>query len=997
MNLAPGNLRSKGPTSPLAEDVQMLVDGGYLSYLRAAAPPGVEITVARGSKASDGKLPSRFQNGRWYGSPDWRHQSPKTEDVTDWMEWPGAGLCLVTGTVCAFDVDIKIATADRSFMSERARRLVDEILAIIASKTGLRTAELPKRTRENSTSCAVFVRMETPIPKKVIAFGNASATHKVELLAEGQQIVIAGTHDTGSRVRSTLPKTSLPELPLLTPEQLTDIFARIAAAAERAGFVIVERKKPVIDFGKGPFTPAQAVARAVMVRRAEWVPELLPCDPGNSDGEWRITSEQLERDLEEDLCIYRDGIFDHGTERAHPNPVSFIQEFGSIDAAGDITFGGCPRYGRRGKYEFAVIGENDAAICRPTEHQACAWLLRQLAGTRALNLPDGADWSASLAFMAAAVDLDWGALEAIHVRRFFGEIGNDGSLIEFAPERWSADDFRKNAHLVSAIRACDPERFSKLQFAWDLTGAATLATLEAALAEAAERAGTSIGLVEEAPVTQWAEPRDVFGDGDPRRLLDIPPDTLPVVLERWAKDTSARMGAPAAFAAGAAIATLSAAIGSKHRIQPKAFDTSWTEPAFLWLAIIEEPGGKKSPLISAATAPLSKLDAERAKEDGKAWAEWNERKSKRRARDEPGPGSEPRIRRHVVESFTMEALTNVLKSNTSGVLVRQDELTQLIGALDAYKTAKGSDRPLLLSLFDGREMRVDRSGKGLTYVECWGAGVVGGIQPRMIAKMANSLEADGLLQRFIPVLGDGSRHADQDRAPDAAAVAAYYSLIRGVAEAQPIFPEAVRLSAGAQEIWRGLASRLEALRALPLSDAWRGHLGKWPGFSSRLLLILHVAETWDGLVPVEMAPVSDTTATRAVRLVEWLLSHSIRFYEECVGIGEAGEDARWIAGHILSGGRREKITRRDIGQARHEFRGDQNRVARAMHYLDKMSWCLPETTERVDRFGPSRWEINPLVFDRFASRAETERARREAIRQDIDVAVAERRRIKGAV
>ena len=37
----------------------------------------------------------------------------------------------------------------------------------------------------------------------------------------------------------------------------------------------------------------------------------------------------------------------------------------------------------------------------------------------------------------------------------------------------------------------------------------------------------------------------------------------------------------------------------------------------------------------------------------------------------------------------MEALAKVLKDNPHGVLVRQDELTQLIGELDAYKSNKG--------------------------------------------------------------------------------------------------------------------------------------------------------------------------------------------------------------------------------------------------------------------------------------------------------------------
>ncbi len=60
------------------------------------------------------------------------------------------------------------------------------------------------------------------------------------------------------------------------------------------------------------------------------------------------------------------------------------------------------------------------------------------------------------------------------------------------------------------------------------------------------------------------------------------------------------------------------------------------------------------------------------------------------------------MRRRVVGGFTLEALTNVLEDNPCGVLIHQDELTQLIGSFDAYKSNKGSDRPQMLTLFDGR-------------------------------------------------------------------------------------------------------------------------------------------------------------------------------------------------------------------------------------------------------------------------------------------------------
>jgi len=490
------------------------------------------------------------------------------------------------------------------------------------------------------------------------------------------------------------------------------------------------------------------------------------------------------------------------------------------------------------------------------------------------------------------------------------------------------------------------------------------------------------------------EPRDVFGDGDTAAVLDLPRGALPSVVEDWALDTSERMGAPSAFAAVAALATVSGALGSKLRIQPKQHDTSWTEPAFLWFAIVEEPGGKKSPIISAATAPLSAADARHARAAAKAYAEWEERKVELKRQHLPS-GPEPKAKRMVMENFTLEALSSVLADNPAGVLVRQDELTQLIGSLDQYKGGRGSDRPMMLSLFDGRESRVDRAGKRHLHVECWGASILGGIQPRKITEMAHNLDADGFLQRFLVVWGDGAKRRGIDRAPDAGAALAYRRTVEHLAEADLPFAGPVVLSTEAHVVWSGLLTRIETLADLPgLSDAWRGHLGKWPGFSARLLLIHHVLDVLDvGLALADQQPVSVNTARRAARVVEWLLGNSLRFYAECIGAGEAGDDAKWIAGYILARGIVGQITRRDVGQARRELRDDPDRLGRAMRFLEHMDWLTPDIDYRVDRHGPARWTICPLVHERFAPRAEQERRRRGAEVVKIEAAAAERRRL----
>ena len=466
-----------------------------------------------------------------------------------------------------------------------------------------------------------------------------------------------------------------------------------------------------------------------------------------------------------------------------------------------------------------------------------------------------------------------------------------------------------------------------------------------------------------------------------------------MVIERWAHDVSDRVGAPPAFAVVSALAAISGAIGSKLRIQPKEFDSGWTEPAFLWFGIVEAPGGRKSPIIAQATAPLSAADARKAKQDREAWAQWDARKraTKRgQSFDEP----EPKIRRHVVDNFTVEALGGVLADNPAGVLVSVDELTGLIGSFDAYKSNRGGDRPMMLRLFDGRENRIDRVGRKLTFIECWGASVIGGIQPRKITEMAHDLDADGLLQRFVPIWGDGERRPGVDRAPDPSAMAGYESAVRQLADAEFRAADPVKLSPEAHKVWRPLTERLQALAALPgLSDAWAGHLGKWPGISARLLLLCHVLEHLDRLLEVDRIPVSARTAEKTLRLVDWLLGNSLRFYAECIGAGQAGDDARWIAGYILSSTVQGRITRHDIGQAKRDLRADPARIVRAMQFLEAADWCS-SLDDRSDKFGPSWWTISPEVHDgRFASRAESELSRRQREKQKIEKAAAERRRL----
>ena len=468
----------------------------------------------------------------------------------------------------------------------------------------------------------------------------------------------------------------------------------------------------------------------------------------------------------------------------------------------------------------------------------------------------------------------------------------------------------------------------------------------------------------------WPPPLDLFVAGKTTSRLELPKGCLPSVIDAWVDDVSERMGAPPAFAAAAAVAVVSAAIGSRLTIQPKQFDTSWTTPAFLWVALVEDPGGKKSPIIGAALKPLMRLNAEHSAIDQAALRIWQKR-SRSRKGDAPDPGPEPRVRRYVIDVFTMEVLRKILGDNPGGAIISTDELTQLFGAMDAYKSNKGADRPLLLRLFDGGGVSVDRVSSGYAHVSSFGAGVIGGIQPRVMSKLAKELDADGLLQRFVVVNGDGVRREPADRVPNWSALNAYEALVAGIISAEFRFPDPIKLSPEARVAWNAACARIEALFDLQqISDAWKGHLGKWQTILARLFLTFHVCDGWhEHGLNISEVPLDGDTAKKAVRMADFLLSQSAQFYEQYIGMGDSADDALWFATYLLTHPQITTLSERDIYQTRHDLRGAEKRASRLeiMRHLELAGWCEP--LEVSTKGSGHKWEVNPCIHDRFAEEA----------------------------
>jgi hypothetical protein len=980
------------PASSLSQIVDALEANGYGPHLRPCPPPAEPCwftnprTKQPEQRPSDGKVPGQFRDGAWYGLRRWREYAPTPADFAEWKKWSTANLCVVTGEIVALDLDVKIDDGDRSTEAATARKLVGEIKQAVAAAFGVEADALPLRWRSGTTSCVIFARMAERTGKRKIQFGSANrSTHAVEFLADGQQVVIAGTHQSGSRVHSSLPDMPLTDLPLIDAGQVDNLMVTIGGIAARLGFQVLTATRPS-SRSHSASSPDQVVLREVLARRDRWLPSALPVSAGG-DSEIRVPSADLDRDLEEDLAIFPDGIHDYGTERGH-TPSSLIAEFGAIDDAGEIVFGGAPEYGRLDDQPYAVVGEPDPTVRRPTEAQALTWLCRVLSGWDDFPaLPEGATWKTALPAAARSIGLNFDSLTA--ARWFeFEAVGED-------PTAWDAVRAVANGDYLAALQVVDPSKFGRLAFALELAGVDAVAIAQARREVVAETAVASTAPQTEQPPTadssasEFPEPFDIFGHVDVGDLGVLPRDCLPPILQRWVTSEARRKGAPEPFAAVAAVGVAASAIGASQKLQVRARDTGFIQPASLWFALVADPGSGKSPTISAALRPLRVIDEKWYSADKRQHDAWTAQASKRK--DAPDRGPEPIIRRLLVDDVTLERQVQIHAQNPRGLLRAPDELAAFLGSFGQYKKNGDADRGQALRLFDGGAIKVDRVSGGAAGVYAKQAlmGVLAGTQPERLRTKVRELGADGMLQRFLFVVHDGVDRDGIDEPPDAEADEAFAAALRLLTAGDPLL-EPVRLSVQAQALVDNEIQQIRALKHLPgTPSAWGGHVEKWGMFLPRLVLTFHCLElAYVGRMELGVV-ISPETALRAIRFGRFLLRHSLHVYLTYFETDRTADDAQVIAGFVLTHPDEKTVTHRTIGQWRRDMRGDENLRRRlgAMNILVTAGWL---TVAEQGSNGPAKWSVNPAVHVRFKEHADRELREHQAKREKIRCAGAAR-------
>jgi hypothetical protein len=265
--------------------------------------------------------PGKQPRGRWREDAS-REPPAAAERSPDPRALNTGVLC---GQVCAFDVDVL------------NQELADDIVHLIETTLGqtplVRIGRAPKILLVYRPE-RPFTKLQTP---EMFFPGGAKA--KVELLGDGQQFIADGIHpETGKSytwTNASPEEVPITELPVVTEEQARTITAEAERMLRAAG--AREKEKPrqrcghaPNGFGGGFFVDVNAAALRDI---SAWARNVFPrarFEPGT--GAWRVSSKDLNRDLEEDISIHPEGIQDFG-EEIHLTAIDLVMQHGGQTSA----------------------------------------------------------------------------------------------------------------------------------------------------------------------------------------------------------------------------------------------------------------------------------------------------------------------------------------------------------------------------------------------------------------------------------------------------------------------------------------------------------------------------------------------------------------------------------------------------------------------------------------------------------------------------------------
>ena len=201
-----------------------------------------------------GKVPATHGNGGWVGTAGWQQQTEFSETaLANAAQLCSVNMGLVLGQHPALPPQRRLIAIDADITHKDLKAPVE---AKIRAMCGGEKAFWRYGNPEKCGTALVVVELESSeqrLDKQRLDFCFSDGTKQaVEILAEGQQSVIAGMHPKGVPYRWSDPTYSLPKcgvnaLPVITLGQLRDLMADLSSMVERVGGQVQQRGRDALS------------------------------------------------------------------------------------------------------------------------------------------------------------------------------------------------------------------------------------------------------------------------------------------------------------------------------------------------------------------------------------------------------------------------------------------------------------------------------------------------------------------------------------------------------------------------------------------------------------------------------------------------------------------------------------------------------------------------------------------------------------------------------
>ena len=471
------------------------------------------------------------------------------------------------------------------------------------------------------------------------------------------------------------------------------------------------------------------------------------------------------------------------------------------------------------------------------------------------------------------------------------------------------------------------------------------------IAEAPDRFGLPVGKAE---LGRWIlETAETLPEAEiddfpqvPLNWEPYPTEYLPPVLAEYIREVANCLGCDPSQVALPLIVAAASAIGTTRLVQVKR---GWQVFPILWGAVIGESGSLKTPAFQKAIAfvqhyqhKLAETYEQQCRDYETALQDYETRlaKWKRNPDSEEPPEKPPKpiCRRVLTNDTTIEALALLLRDNPRGLLVACDELSTWLGSFGRYSRTGNREAEIghWTSLYHGQPFHVDRKTSGFLYVPMAAASIVGLIQPRILRESLTSSDLEnGVAARFLFVRPPSKvkQWTDKEENPELVAAvervfSRLYSLEHAVSPEGKLVPRRVELSREAREAYKAFYNRHNEAAA-EFTGSFRSALAKLEELPIRLGLVIHLVR-WASGEPVNPDIIDVESMEKAIRLTEWHIRETQRFYEWFREHSLGEEDQRLLEWISEKGG---EVSVRDVTHGLRQFRGKADEAEAALQRL----------------------------------------------------------------